>query len=107
MCRVPPAHGELVEPCFWLVSNRVALTWSVHLRKATQIAHRSSLKSAAAKRSAFLFSMLILIVVATLWAWAGTAQGASLDVTKTADTDDGCLRRRLLPAGGDTVLRGR
>ena len=66
--------------------------------------------SAAAKRSAFLFSMLILIVVATLWAWAGTAQGASLDVTKTADTDDGacdadCSLREatLYSVAGDTI----
>ena len=66
--------------------------------------------SAVAKRSIILLGMLILIVVATLWAWAGTAQGASLDVTKTVDTDDGAcdadcsLREAILySVAGDTI----
>ena len=66
--------------------------------------------SALAKRSIFLLGMLTLIVLATLWAWPGTAQGASLDVTKTADTDDGacdadCSLREAIAAAlaGDTI----
>ena len=63
-----------------------------------------------ASRSIFLLGMLTLIVVAAPWAWAGTAQGASLDVTKTADTDDGvcdadCSLREAIAVAiaGDTV----
>ena len=66
--------------------------------------------SAIAKRSIFLFGMLTLIVVVTLWAWAGTAQGAALDVTKTVDTDDGvcdadCSLREAIAVvnSGDTI----
>ena len=66
--------------------------------------------SAIAKRSTLHSGMIILIVLAILWAWAGTAQGASLDVTKTADTDDGvcdvdCSLREALAVAiaGDTI----
>ena len=66
--------------------------------------------SVTTKRSIILAGMLTLIVLATLWAWAGTAQGASLDVTKTADTNDGvcdadCSLREAITAAssGDTI----
>ena len=66
--------------------------------------------SAIAKRSIFLLGMVLLIFLATLWAWSGTAQGATLTVTKTADTDDGVcdvdcsLREAIATAmSGDTI----
>ena len=66
--------------------------------------------SAIAVRSIFLLGILLLIFLATFWAWSGTAQGASLDVTKTADTDDevcdaDCSLREAIEAAisGDTI----
>ena len=63
-----------------------------------------------AKKSVTLSGVFLLIFLATIWVWAGTAQGASLDVTKTADTDDGVcdvdcsLREAIANANaGDTI----
>ena len=66
--------------------------------------------SAVTKKFMFLLGVLSLIVLSTLWVWAGTAQGASIDVTKTDDTNDGvcdadCSLREAITAAssGDTI----
>ena len=63
-----------------------------------------------AKESVTLSGVFVIIFLATIWVWGGTAQGASLDVTQTADTDDGVcdadcsLREAIADANtGDTI----
>ena len=63
-----------------------------------------------AKKFVLLPVVLFVIMLVTVSLWAGTAQGASLDVTKTDDTNDGvcdsdCSLREAISTGvaGDTI----
>ena len=65
---------------------------------------------ALTQRQVLLSALIILAVLATIWGFGGVAQGATLTVNKTADTEDGVcdadcsLREAIIAASsGDTV----